>query len=93
MNVQELALERISILIKMCREYPDYAKRYVYLARKLSEKAGVPIPKEFKRWMCRECSAYLMPGKNCTVRLKNKIRYVTCKECGAVRRFQYAGKR
>ncbi|VVB75769.1 Ribonuclease P protein component 4 [Candidatus Tiddalikarchaeum anstoanum] len=92
MNVKELALERINILISMAKKHPEYAKRYVYLIRKLSEKAGIPVPVEYKRWMCKGCNAYLVPGKNCTVRLKNKVRYVTCTECKEVKRFNYAAK-
>ena len=89
---EQLALERYDILFSMIKQYPDKAKRYVYLARKLSEKSGIPIPKDYKRWFCKNCNAFLIPGKNCTVRLKNKVRYVTCKECGEIKRFIYASK-
>lgn len=87
---QIIGLERIEVLVKMCKKYPDMAKRYTYLAKKISEKIGLPIPRKHKRWICKQCGDYLVPSKNCTIRLKNKIRYVTCKECGKVKRFQYA---
>jgi ribonuclease P protein subunit RPR2 len=89
-DYQVIGLERIKILMRMCREYPDKAKRYTFLAKKISEKIGLPIPREFKRWICKECGEYLIPGRNATVRLKNKIRYVTCKSCGKIKRFQYS---
>lgn len=89
---QSIGLERIEILMNLCKKYPDKAKRYVFLARKLSEKIGLPIPRKYKRWICKECNSFLILGKNARVRLKNKVRYVTCTECGKVKRFQYAIK-
>ncbi|MFA5303557.1 MAG: ribonuclease P protein component 4 [Candidatus Nanoarchaeia archaeon] len=87
---EQIGLERIEILMKMCKTYPKNAKRYTYLAKKISEKIGLPIPKEYKRWICKGCGEYLIPGKNCLVRLKNKTRYITCKECKTIKRFNYA---
>jgi len=87
---EEIGLERIEILMKMCKIYPSKAKRYTYLAKKISEKIGLPIPKEYKRWICKGCGEYLNPGTNCTVRLKNKTRYITCKGCTTIKRFNYA---
>jgi len=91
-DYQRIGLERIKILMQMCRKYPDKAKRYTYLAKKLSMKTGLPIPREYKRWICKNCGEYLIPGKNCTVRLKNKLRIVTCKACGKIERFNCANK-
>lgn len=89
---ETIGLERIEILMNMCKTYPKKAKRYTYLAKKISEKIGLPIPRKYKQWICKGCGEYLVPGKNCTVRLSNKIRYVTCKECKSIKRFKYASK-
>jgi ribonuclease P protein subunit RPR2 len=86
---EQIGLERIDILMNMCKVYPKNAKRYTYLAKKLSEKIGLPIPKEYKRLICKGCGEYLVPGKNCTVRLKNKVKYITCNECKTIKRFNY----
>jgi len=87
---QKIGLERIEILANMCKKHPEHAKRYTYLMKKLSEKIGLPIPKEYKRWICKRCGEFLIPGRNCTVRLKDKTQYITCKECNTKKRLQYA---
>lgn len=89
-SYQRIGLERIEILMKMCKTYPKKAKRYTFLAKKISEKIGLPIPRIFKRWICKNCGEFLIPGKNCIVRLKNKTRYITCKGCKTKKRTKYA---
>ncbi len=87
--VKRIAQERIQILWNMCREYPEYAKRYVLIARKLSMKAGIPLPTQFKRHICKKCGAYLFYGKNATIRLENKVKKIKCGDCDAVKNIPY----
>ncbi len=88
---KKIGLERIEILMKMCKVYPKNAKRYTYLAKKLSEKIGLPIPKEHKKWICKNCGEYLIPGKNCIVRINNNMRYITCLSCKGIKRLKLRG--
>lgn len=67
----------------------DLAQRYVFLARKLSQKAKIKIPRELKRHYCKHCSAYFIPGKNYRVRTTGKTITYTCKTCGKWMRFGY----
>jgi ribonuclease P protein subunit RPR2 len=67
------------------------AKRYVGLARKISMRTRVRIPREKKRYLCKNCHEPLVPGKNARVRLHpgNSRIIISCLSCGAVRRYPY----
>ena len=63
--------------------------RCVRLARKISMKFNVRIPKEFKRKFCKHCYSYLVPGKNLRVRTQKGRVVYTCQECNKFMRFVY----
>ena len=85
--MKKLALERINELFVQAGLRPAFAKRYVVLARKLSSRYKIPIPARHKRSFCKNCSAFWVPGRNCTFRTRLKRLIVRCLDCGAVRRF------
>ena len=82
---REIALERIDILFYQAEEkfalHPDLSNRYVELARKISMKLRLRIPSIYKRKYCKHCYAYLVPGKNCRVRIRTKKIIISCQEC------------
>ena len=80
MNLRRVALERIEQLLNMARDSP-FGKRYVELAKRISTRTRVRIPRERKMWLCK-CNAYLVPGRNAIVRIKEGKRIVICEECG-----------
>ena len=57
------------------------SNRYVFLARKISMRYLVPIPNKFKRRFCKHCYCYLIPGKNCRVRIYRSRIIVNCFNC------------
>lgn len=63
------------------------ARRYVELAGRISAKTQVPMPRDVR--ICRRCSIPLVPGINCTVRLRNHMVCTTCGLCGEIRRRPY----
>ena len=91
----KIAKERIEILFSEARKsaskYPKRANRYVTIARKIGMRYNVRIPAKHRREFCHKCEAYLMPGKNCTVRTNPKTKCVEyfCQECKKVNRFGY----
>lgn len=94
---QKIAKERIEILFKEALKQAkagrlDRANRYVFLARKLSMKYQIRIPKEFRRKFCHKCYHYLLPGKNARVRTnpKTKAVEITCLDCGHINRYPYS---
>lgn len=93
-KIREIGRERIERLFKMAEEifheYPELADRYVELARKISMKARIRIPKKWRRRFCHKCYTFLVPGVNCHVRIKPRRSphvVVTCHRCGNKMRY------
>jgi ribonuclease P protein subunit RPR2 len=63
----------------------DIAARYVYLAKRTSMKHRVRIG-ERKHWICK-CGAYLVPGINCRVRVKDNWISLFCEDCKSYKRY------
>lgn len=88
-SIKQIARQRIEELFKQANEVsmanPKLASEYVELARKVAMSARIPLPKEFKRQICKNCHALLIQGFNCQVRLQQKREphiVVTCLNCG-----------
>jgi RNase P subunit RPR2 len=57
---QKIAQERIYRLMELAQKMNEtknekYVKRYITLAKRISEKCRVSIPKELKKIFCRKC--------------------------------------
>lgn len=90
MNV---AAERIKRLHELARAAAasgedDHAREYVRLARRVAERNRLTLPRQFRRFTCDSCDAYLRPGKNARVRLQDGHVVVTC-DCGTQARYPY----
>ncbi|MDT8357784.1 MAG: ribonuclease P, partial [Methanomicrobiaceae archaeon] len=66
---------------------PALSDRYVALARRISMRQRVRIPRELQRRFCRKCHAYLVPGVNARVRVHRGRVVTTCLVCGHRRRY------
>jgi len=93
----KIAEERINILFKeaksMFKKDPKLSNRYVHLARKIAMKYKIKLPSELKKRFCKHCYSYLVPSKNCRVRLtKHKLVYY-CLNCKKYMRFPYNKKK
>ncbi|MEM3571984.1 MAG: ribonuclease P protein component 4 [Candidatus Bathyarchaeia archaeon] len=91
---QEIAKERMSILFRLANEVFHenklLAKRYLDLAKRISMRSKVRIPKEYKIFICKSCGNLLVPGINCRVRVRNEkgtIVVMSCLDCGAIKRY------
>ena len=83
---KSIALRRINQLFHLAEQKAlsnDFilADRYVELARKISMRYLVSIPKEFKRSFCKHCYSYLLPNRNCRVRIKKGKLVIFCLNC------------
>jgi len=88
-----IAAERIDRLHALAREAArdgddDRAREYVRLARRLAERNRLRLPREFRRFTCDACDAFLVPGRNARVRTRDGHVVVTC-DCGAQARYPY----
>ena len=91
---KKIALQRIHVLFlqaekKFAEKKFELSDRYVELARKISMKYLVRIPKEYRRKFCKRCYSYLIPGKNCQIRLTKHKVVKTCLKCGHIMRHPY----
>ncbi|MHC1601397.1 MAG: ribonuclease P protein component 4 [Candidatus Nezhaarchaeales archaeon] len=99
-EIKKIALERIRRLFEMA-DYmfhvdPALSHRYVELARKISMRCKVRIPRDLRRRFCHYCYKFLRPGVNCRVRLAKRREphvAITCLECGNVMRLNLRGLR
>jgi ribonuclease P protein subunit RPR2 len=86
-----IASHRISVLFNAAEEKAiegklHLAHRYVDLARKISMRNLTPIPKEYKRKFCKHCYHFLLPTKNCRVRIQHGKIITYCYHCGKYQR-------
>ncbi|HIH62271.1 MAG TPA: ribonuclease P [Methanobacteriales archaeon] len=91
--ILRIAEERMDILFQLAdkefSKHPERSHRYVELARRISKKYNLRIPRKWKRRFCKSCYKFLKPGYNCRIRLsRGKIHY-QCLECGRIMRFPY----
>jgi len=88
---KNIAEQRISKLLNLAEKAAHsnklkLADRYVEIARKLSMRHLVPIPKEYKRSYCKKCYRYMLPGTSCSVRIhRNKV-IIHCFYCKKISR-------
>lgn len=83
---KQIALNRINQLFSLAEEYAlagkmSFANRYVQLARRISMRYLVPIPKEWKRCFCKHCYRYLLSGVSGRVRINKGKLVMYCSHC------------
>lgn len=91
-TIHEIGEQRIDRLLDLSEESvrngrEDRARRYVDIARGVSGKTQVGMPKD--RRYCKNCYLPMMPGINCTVRLSNHKVCIRCDACGVTKRIPY----
>ena len=89
---KEIARERINTLLKEAENSTisgkkEFAKRYVYLARRIAMRYRIKIPREKRMWICKNCYSYLCTGVNCRIRIKRNTITIFCEECKSYKRF------
>ena len=83
---EKIARERIDILMDLAEEtYPkdiNLAHRYADISRRIAMRHAIPLPKKWKRRICKKCGAFLKPGANCKVRTYQGALNILCLDCG-----------
>lgn len=94
-SVREIVYERIGILLALAegalrKGEEKRAKRYVFLARKLSTRYNCRLQKKDRMRFCKECGMPRIVGKNTKVRLRKRTRTAeyAC-SCGKIAGFKY----
>ena len=94
-SLRELIYERIDILLNLAisalkKGDEKHAKRYIYLAHRLSTRYNCRMRKEDRARFCKGCGMPSVIGKNTVVRLRKRTRsaeYICA--CGTSRTFKY----
>ena len=55
----------------------------------LSTKYNVRLPRDMKRYICKDCHTFLLPGKTAQVRVKKGKIVIKCLHCGNYKRYLY----
>jgi len=99
-NLKKIASERIEILFRLAHEIihekPDFAKKYVELASKISMRTRLHLPPEYSIQICRHCKRFILPGTNSRVRIQTQREphvVITCLYCGGKTRIPLKGKK
>ena len=94
-SIREIVYERIGILLshaeRALKEGDEkHAKRYVFLARKLSTRYNCRLQKKDRMRFCKSCGMPRIIGKNTRVRLRPRTRTAEylC-SCGKTAGFKY----
>lgn len=86
-----IAQERVTDLFGLAErassgDHPEFADRYVRLARRIGMRYNVRLLPEFRELYCRGCSAFWVEGRTVRTRLRGGHRVRTCLRCGRARR-------
>ena len=95
MGIREIVFERIGILFTLAEKAlrtgdEKHAKRYIFLARKLSTRYNCRLAKKDRMRFCKSCGMPRIIGNNTTVRLRKRTRTAeyAC-SCGKAAGFKY----
>ena len=76
-------------LVEMSAEEGRPSERYAYIAHRMVTSKKIRLAKGEKFLICRSCNRLLVPGTNCTVRLRQGFLTYKCLNCGNVRKVKY----
>ncbi|MBN1860712.1 MAG: ribonuclease P [Candidatus Thermoplasmatota archaeon] len=83
---KKIAIHRIHYLFSLAESYGLQGKlhlsdRYVTIARKISMKYLVPLPRQYSRCFCQHCYGYLLPSVTCRIRIHRGMIISYCLRC------------
>jgi ribonuclease P protein subunit RPR2 len=88
-TAKQIAKQRVQILFHQAKltykTNPQLAQRYIATARKIAMAAQMRLPARYKRQICKNCYALLVPGESSRVRIKPRREphvVITCLKCG-----------
>ncbi|MCX6772482.1 MAG: hypothetical protein NTV88_01785 [Candidatus Micrarchaeota archaeon] len=94
-STKQIVYERIDILLPLAasalkKKDEKHAKRYVFLARKLSTRYNCRLDRTRRAKFCKGCGLPLVPGLNVKIRLRKRTKTAEylC-SCGCAVRFKY----
>ncbi len=91
-EAKRIARDRIEALFNMAASLAgegkdELSRRYVALARRIGMKVDIPVGHRMD--YCRKCNSYMLPSRNCRVRVTRGRKIIACLNCGRISRFPY----
>lgn len=85
-QAREIARERIDMLVKIALKEKDetLAARQARQAKKIAMRFRLRLPYEARQLYCKECKAFIVPGRSGRVRVgraKTRAVRITCLRC------------
>ena len=91
-KARDLAVQRMERLFTLAAAahaaHPERSNRYVQIARNISTRTRVRMPRPLKRLFCRRCGSFLSAAAT-RVRLREGVLTTTCLLCGEQMRRPY----
>lgn len=93
--VAKIANERVEILFSMAEKCittePELSASYVNILEHIVKHYHLRLNKNLKGRICKKCHVVLVPGFNCTVRIRSSSKLVayTCSKCKSDMRILY----
>ena len=85
---KRIAKQRIQKLFRLATKNfdkdPLLTQRYIDVVRKIAMAANISIQKEHKYKICRYCKSFILPGRSCRIRIKQRREphiVITCINC------------
>ncbi|VVB69841.1 Ribonuclease P protein component 4 [uncultured archaeon] len=96
-KARDLALQRMERLFSLAAAaaqelHPERSDRYVQIARQISTRTRVRMPRHLKRLFCKHCGGFLSPS-SARVRLHDGVLTSTCLRCEKQTRRPYYAKK
>jgi ribonuclease P protein subunit RPR2 len=90
MSIAAERVERLAALAERATREgePALARERVRTAKRIAERHRLELPTRFKRFTCDACDAWLVPGRNCRVRVGSGAAVYAC-DCGELARYPY----
>jgi ribonuclease P protein subunit RPR2 len=92
-TAKQIAKQRVQILFQQAtrtfKTNPELAKSHLVTARKIAMAARIRLPTNYKRQICKNCNALLVPGTTSRVRIQPRREshlVITCLQCGNQKR-------
>ena len=92
---QQRAILAQKYLVEILDKPKDKSKELLKSASKqmwkTSTRHRIGLPNELKYRFCRNCKNLLYPGVNSRIRIRSKVRCITCDVCGTTKRKNLRG--
>ena len=89
-KINQEIFKKIEFLFRKAKKSPEFAKKYITMARQIAKRNNIKLPEELRRNFCHKCNSYYN-ARNTKTRIKNKKKSIKCLVCGKFTRYILKG--